>query len=154
MTVQSLSSKAALPLQRAMMTNLLMSTPQHSTQSVLRSWRRYNAGRRECWLCSDRARPHEPYARLREQRLDDPWSFQWPPPRHARVHILQEVVAVSCIRTTHPLAILDMLCVMALPRCATLHEASHAVSGCLYATRACSAQATSRDVSSIGGSAA
>ena len=71
-----------------------------SAMSMLRPRRRYNARRRECWLCSHWARPHEPYTRLWEQRLDHPWGFQWSPPSHSWVHIFQEVVAVPCMHVS------------------------------------------------------
>ena len=64
--------------------------------SALRSGWRHHAWRGERGLRRGRLRAHEADAGLREERLDDAGRLQRPPPRDARVHILQEVVAVPC----------------------------------------------------------
>ena len=67
-----------------------------SQPSALRPRRRHHARRGERGLRRGRLRAHEADAGLWEERLDDAGRLQRPPPRDARVHILQEVVAVPC----------------------------------------------------------
>lgn len=64
--------------------------------SALRPGRRHHARRGERRLRRGRLRAHEADAGLREERLDDAGRLQRAPPRDARIHILQEVVAVPC----------------------------------------------------------
>lgn len=67
-----------------------------AANSLLRPRRGHDSRGGERRLRIDWARAHEADPRLRKQRLDEGGRLQRPPPRHARVHILQEVVAVSC----------------------------------------------------------
>ena len=75
---------------------LMLRAAAPSQPSALRPGRRHHAWRGERRLRRSRLRAHKADAGLREERLDDAGRLQRPPPRDARVHILQKVVAVPC----------------------------------------------------------